>query len=92
MHDCYPISITRGEITLRIAPSLPRDFGQQIGQLLSEWTGENWKVVLSEEQGSPSLHEQAQARKKQQLEQVEKHPLVESVLGQFPGAKLVSVN
>ncbi len=91
-HDCYLVSFAPQEITLRLAPSLPRDFPAQIAGLLTEWSGQNWKVLTSEEQGSPSLHEQTQARKEKQLQQASEHPLVGSVFEQFPGAKLVSVS
>ena len=91
-HDCYLIHFAPGEITLRMAATLPRDFPNQIAAFLTEHTAQPWKVILSEEQGSPSLHEQAQARKEQHMQQAAEHPLVGSVLEQFPGAKLLSVN
>ncbi len=90
-HDTHLVRFEPNLITIRVAATLPRDFAVQIGALLSEWSGQSWKVALSEEPGSPSLHEQMQARKDMQIQEASAHPLVGSVLDQFPGAKLVSV-
>ena len=40
---------------------------------------------------NPSLHEQAEARKKQAMQAAAEHPLVSSVMQQFPGAKLLKI-
>ncbi|MBY0408184.1 MAG: hypothetical protein K2Q01_10875 [Rickettsiales bacterium] len=92
VHDCYLVAFAPGSITLRLAPSLPRDFGQGVAACLTEWTGHPWKVIISEEQGAPSLHEQAEARKEKHMQELASHPLVASVMEQFPGAKLLTVS
>lgn len=76
-----------GRIEIRLTEELPRDFAMQVGNCLTQWTGQPWKIILSQEEGSPSMHE-AEARRAQQ---VTEHPLVSSVLEQFPGAKVVGV-
>ena len=91
VHDCYLVSFAPGNIAMRVAPSLPRNFAPEIAACLTEWTGEPWTVATSDEPGDPSLHEQIEARKKQAMQEAEKHPLVSSVLQQFPGAKLLKV-
>ena len=91
-HDTFLVHFTEGEIALRISPSIPRDFPNQVAACLTQWTGRNWKVFLSDQPASPSLHEQAQARKEKEMQYAAQHPLVGSVLDQFPGATLVSVS
>jgi DNA polymerase-3 subunit gamma/tau len=91
VHDTHLVSYEPGTITLRLAPSLPRDFSLQVAACLSEWTGQGWKVIPSDEPGTQTLHEQTQTRKEKQIQEAAATSLVSSVLDQFPGAKLVSV-
>ena len=92
MHEVRPVSFAPGMIEIRITGNVPRDFCPQIASCLTQWTGQPWKVVQSEEQGNPSLHEMEITRKEKQVESASAHPLVSSVFEQFPGAKLVGVN
>jgi len=80
-----------GLLEIKVTAELPRDFQAQIAKCLTQWTGREWKVVFSDEEGKPSLHEQEMARKESQIKEVSSHPLVSSVMEQFPGAKLVGV-
>jgi hypothetical protein len=70
---------------------VPRNFCAEIAQLLTEWTGSPWKVMSGDAATNPSLHEQAEARKKQAMQAAAEHPLVSSVMQQFPGAKLLKI-
>ena len=58
---------------------------------LQEWTGTRWNVVISRENGAPTLKEQAQARDDERMTGVRADPLVRSVLEHFPGAQIMSV-
>ena len=80
-----------GEIEIRPVASLPRDFYSQVSACLTQWTGQNWKVMMSEEEGDPSLHEVETQRKEKNMKEVSTQPLVSSIMEQFPGAKLVGV-
>jgi len=85
------VSFMPGKIELRLTSAMPRDFLPKVSECLTRWTGQLWKVVMSEGEGDASLHEQEQVRKDKQLQQAQAHPLVSSVLEQFPGAKIVNV-
>jgi len=85
------VSFEPGKIEIRLTEELPRDFALQISNCLTQWTGQPWKVTLSQEEGNPSLHDAEITRKEQHIQEVSAHPLVSSVLEQFPGAKLVGV-
>ena len=85
------VRFEQGIIEIRPTSTLPRDFNSQVASCLTQWTGQPWKVVLSEEEGNPSLHEVEIARKEKQIQEASAHPLVSSVFEQFPGAKLVGV-
>lgn len=91
MHDVRLVRFAPGAIELRLTAHFPRDFTAQIAACLTGWTGQKWVVTLSSEEGEPSLHEQQEMRKEKKLEQASAHPLVSSMLEQFPGAKIVNV-
>jgi len=90
-NDVRLVSFAPGVIALRLISSLPRDFTAKVGECLTRWTGQPWKVILSDEEGELTLHDQEMARKRQKVEETSAHPLVASVLEQFPGAKITAV-
>ena len=69
------------------APQLAADISRKV----SEWTGRRWIVVVSKEEGAPSLRAQAEADKAELERGVQADPLVQAVLNRFPGAKIVGV-
>jgi DNA polymerase-3 subunit gamma/tau len=89
--DVSLVQFEQGRISIHLKTQLPRDFTARVADLLTRWTGQPWKLALSEQAGAATLHEQAAARKTQAMEQVSAHPLVASVFEEFPGAKLVGV-
>ena len=85
------VDFAPGVITLRFTAALPRTFATEVGECLARWTGQSWKIILSDAEGEPSLHEQEKSRKEQQVREVSANPLVSSMLEQFPGAKVTGV-
>ena len=57
-NDARLVSFEPGVITLRLTAALPREFATKVAQSLTQWTGQPWKVSLSDEEGAASLHEQ----------------------------------
>jgi DNA polymerase-3 subunit gamma/tau len=68
-------------------PTLVNELSRKLG----EWTGRRWMVVVSAEQGAPTLKVQAEAREVELKRGVRANPLVQSVLNKFPGAEIVGV-
>jgi DNA polymerase-3 subunit gamma/tau len=58
---------------------------------LTGWTGKRWIVVVSKEQGAPTMRAQADAQQAEIERDVQSDPLVQAVLNRFPGAKIVGV-
>ena len=58
---------------------------------LIAWTGKRWIVVVSKEQGAPTMRAQMDARQAEIELGVQSDPLVQAVLNRFPGAKIVGV-
>ena len=58
---------------------------------LTGWTGKRWIVVVSKEEGAPTMRAQADAQQAEIERGVQSDPLVQAVLNRFPGAKIVGV-
>ncbi len=86
------IAFEQGRIELHMKGGMiARDFPSRIGQLLSEWTGSNWKIILSDTPGAKTVEEQHADKRAHEHRQAAEHPLVSSVMEHFPGAELVDV-
>ena len=64
---------------------------QTISRRLQEWTGERWMVALVPGSTTPTLREAGEAREAERTSNAASHPLVQKVLDQFKGARIVDV-
>jgi DNA polymerase-3 subunit gamma/tau len=85
------VAFEPGRIELRLASAAPRDLPNRVGQMLQQWTGLRWTLVLSNEEGAPTLREQAESRAAAERSAAAAHPLVRAVLDTFPGARIEEV-
>lgn len=84
------VSYAPGKLVVHM-PEAARDFTAKVTEHLKKWTGHDWQISLSAEQGEPTLQAQENARKEVLKEQALNQPIVASVMDQFPGAKIVGV-
>jgi len=80
-----------GRLELRPEPTAPANLANRVGQLLTEWTGQRWVVMVSTRPGEPTLAEQDDAEVRRALEEAAANPVVRAVLDAFEGAKIVEV-
>ncbi|MGN6570186.1 MAG: DNA polymerase III subunit gamma/tau, partial [Pseudolabrys sp.] len=80
-----------GQLEIALEASAAKTLVHDLQRKLGEWTGKRWIVVVSKEEGLPSLRSQAEAQKAELERGVQTDPLVQAVLNRFPGAKVVSV-
>jgi DNA polymerase III subunit gamma/tau len=80
-----------GRIEVRLEPTAARTLVNDLARKLSQWTGRPWVVVVSSEEGLPTLKAQEDARKAELKTGVRGDPLVQAVLARFPGAEIVEV-
>lgn len=80
-----------GRIVFRPAPGADRGLVQRLAGRLEALTGMRWSISLSEEQGAPSLTEQATSRIEAEKREAAEHPLVRAALDAFPGARIAAV-
>jgi DNA polymerase-3 subunit gamma/tau len=89
--DVRLVRFEDGRLEFGLEPSAQRSLTGELSKKLADWTGRRWMVIVSAEQGQPSLHAQAQTRKAELKDGVRADPLVQAVLTRFPGAEIVDV-
>ena len=80
-----------GQLEIAIEPSAPKTLVHDLQRKLTGWTGKRWIVVVSKEEGAPTMRAQAEAQQAEIERDVQSDPLVQAVLSRFPGAKVVGV-
>lgn len=91
MRDVHLVNFAPLQLELRMGKYAPSNMPARVMKCLSDWTGARWMVSLSQKDGEPTLVEQNEAQKKARWTAAESHPLVQAVLQNFEGAKLVDV-
>ncbi|UCH75813.1 MAG: DNA polymerase III subunit gamma/tau, partial [Rhodospirillales bacterium] len=93
-HLCRNVHLVRlepGRLEFRPGEHAPPDLANRIGSHLSDWTGRRWVVSVSQDEGAPTLAEQAAAAAQREREEAARHPLVQAAQKAFPGAKITRV-
>ena len=80
-----------GRLEIALQPSASRTLVNDLSRKFSQWTGKRWMVVVSAENGEPTLQAQSEARQAELKTDVAADPLVQAVLARFPGAQIVDV-
>jgi DNA polymerase-3 subunit gamma/tau len=91
VHHVHLVRFESGHIALRTEPEAPSDLATRVSKFLSEWTGDQWLVSLSEEAGDPTISEQLDAKEAARRGRATAHPLVQAALEAFPGATVEAV-
>jgi DNA polymerase-3 subunit gamma/tau len=89
--DVRLVRFEDGKLEIALEPSARKTIVQDLQRKISEWTGRRWMVVVSSEQGAPSVASQVQAKRGELEQGVRADPLVQAVLARFPGAEIVGV-
>jgi DNA polymerase-3 subunit gamma/tau len=90
--DVRLVRFEDGRLELGLEPSANKALVHDLSRKLSGWTGKRWMVVVSAEQGAPTLRAQALEREAELKRGVRADPLVQAVLTRFPGAEIVAVS
>jgi DNA polymerase-3 subunit gamma/tau len=80
-----------GQLEIALEPTAPKTLVHDLQRKLTGWTGKRWIVVVSKEQGAPTMRAQAEAQQAEIERGVQSDPLVQAVLNRFPGAKIIGV-
>lgn len=89
--DVRLVGCEDGKLEIALEPSAQRSLVNELSRKLQQWTGRQWVVVISREQGAPTLRAVADAKQAELEVGVQSDPLVKAVLEKFPGAQIVRV-
>ena len=90
-NDVNLVSFEPGRIELKLGEHAPRNLPGHLMELLQTQTGERWVVSISDNQGAPTLRDQARAEAARQRDSALEHPFVQAAMDTFPGAELVDL-
>jgi DNA polymerase-3 subunit gamma/tau len=80
-----------GRLEIGLERSAARTLVNDLARKFSQWTNRRWMVVVSAEEGQPTVRSQNEARQAELKTGVRADPLVQAVLARFPGAEVVDV-
>jgi DNA polymerase III subunit gamma/tau len=89
--DVRLVRFEDGQLEIALEASAPKTLVHDLQRKLTGWTGKRWIVVVSKEEGAPTMRAQAEAQQAEIERGVQSDPLVQAVLNRFPGAKIVGV-
>jgi DNA polymerase-3 subunit gamma/tau len=80
-----------GRLEITLEKSASKTLVNDLARKFSQWTSRRWMVVVSAEEGAPTVKAQTEARQAELQTGVRADPLVQAVLNRFPGAEIVGV-
>jgi DNA polymerase-3 subunit gamma/tau len=89
--DVRLVACEDGRLEIALEARAPKTLVNDLSRKLGQWTGRPWMVIVSSEQGAPTVKSQADARQAELEVGVRADPLVKAVLARFPGAEIVGV-
>ncbi|MEM6499322.1 MAG: DNA polymerase III subunit gamma/tau [Pseudomonadota bacterium] len=85
------ISFANRRIEYHPVGNAPLDMAQILDDRLRQWTGKQWEIVASEDQGNATLKEVEIETRERHFAQAENNPVVAAVLKTFPKSKILDV-
>ncbi len=86
-----PVRIEPGRIEVGLTADAPKLLLNDLNARLRDWTGRNWLVSLSKDEGGQTLAEAEAARRESAFMDARSDPAVAAVLARFPGSKIIDV-
>jgi DNA polymerase-3 subunit gamma/tau len=85
------VKIEPGRLDVSLTGDAPKTLLGDLTVKLKAWTGRNWLVSLSREEGGPTLAEQESSKRETAFQDARSDPAVAAILARFPGAKIIDV-
>jgi DNA polymerase-3 subunit gamma/tau len=85
------VRLEPGRLDISLTADAPKTLAGDLNARLRKWTGRNWLVTVSREEGGPTLAEQEASRRESAIMDARADPNVAAILARFPGAKIVDV-
>ena len=87
-NQVHLVSFELGHIAFRPNSDAPSDLATKVSRLLNDWTGDQWLVSLSTEEGAPTLRSVRDAAEEERRNVAISHPLVQAALKAFPDSRV----
>jgi DNA polymerase-3 subunit gamma/tau len=85
------VRLDPGRLDISLTADAPKTLAGDLNARLRKWTGRNWLVTVSREEGGPTLAEQEASRRESAIMDARADPNVAAILARFPGARIVDV-
>jgi DNA polymerase-3 subunit gamma/tau len=85
------VRIEPGRLEVNLTGDAPKTLLGDLTTRLKAWTGRQWIVSLSREEGGQTLAELEAAKKNDAMLDARNDPAVAAILARFPGAKIIDV-
>jgi DNA polymerase III subunit gamma/tau len=89
--DMRLVRFEEGRLEVALEPNASKTMISELARKFEQWTGRRWTIIVSNEQGQPTLRAVNQAAKQEHARTAEADPRVQEVLSRFPGTKVVEV-
>ncbi|TSE03305.1 DNA polymerase III subunit gamma/tau [Mesorhizobium intechi] len=86
-----PVRFEPGRIDVSLTDDAPKLLLNDLTTKLRAWTGRNWLVSLSKEEGGQTLAEMESTKRENAFLDAKSDPTVAAILARFPGAKIIDV-
>ncbi|MBZ9847150.1 DNA polymerase III subunit gamma/tau [Mesorhizobium sp. CA14] len=86
-----PVRIEPGRLDVALTDDAPKMLLNDLTSKLRAWTGRNWLVSLSKEEGGQTLAEMETTKRENAFSDAKSDPTVAAILARFPGAKIIDV-
>ncbi|RWM21922.1 MAG: DNA polymerase III subunit gamma/tau [Mesorhizobium sp.] len=85
------VRLEPGRIDVSLTDDAPKMLLNDLTAKLRAWTGRNWLVSLSKEEGGQTLAEMETTKRENAFSDARSDPAVAAILARFPGAKIIDV-
>jgi DNA polymerase-3 subunit gamma/tau len=85
------VRIEPGRLDVNLTGDAPKTLLGDLTTRLKSWTGRQWIVSLSREEGGQTLAEAEAAKRNDAILDAKNDPAVAAILARFPGAKIIDV-
>ncbi len=85
------VRLDPGRLDISLTGDAPKTLAGDLNARLRKWTGRNWLVTVSREEGGQTLAEMETSKRESAILDARADPNVAAILSRFPGAKIVNV-
>ncbi|MBW8320093.1 MAG: DNA polymerase III subunit gamma/tau [Arenimonas sp.] len=85
------VGIEPGRLEINLPAEAPKTLVSDLQKRLEEWTEIRWMVILSRDEGQPTLVEADASTREARFVDARQDPDVAAILSRFPGAKVTDV-